>query len=155
MSAAATAAAAAAASSSSATTAAAVRRVYRELFHMARNMKTEEGQRKALDELRTSFRDTHSTLTMEERLKKAQDRASFLRITMPQHGKRLRGDSTGTWVYRDGQKLENVNGTLRDDKGRVHTNWDGKNLDPCSVKRHYSGLRRAGFANNLHAKGFF
>ena len=145
----------AAAAATSGSSASAVRSVYRELFHMIRNMKTPQERSKALQELRTSFRDTSSTLTVEERLKKAQDRASFLRITMPQHGKRLRGDNSGTWVYREGEKLQNVNGTLRDSNGRVHTNWDGSNLDPCSVKRHKHSLKRAGFVNNAHAKGIF
>lgn len=34
-------------------------------------------------------------------------------------------------------------------KGTIVSNWDGKNLDPCSVKRHNSQLRRAGFMNNV------
>jgi len=34
-------------------------------------------------------------------------------------------------------------------KGTTVSNWDGKNLDPCSVKRHNSQLRRAGFMNNV------
>ena len=144
-----------AATTAASNTSAAVRSVYRELFHMARNMKSPAERTNALHEIRTSFRDTSSTLSLEERLKRAQDRASFLRISMPQYGKRLRGNHSGTWVYKDGQTLENVNGTLRGNNGRVHSNWDGKNLDPCSVKRHKHGLRRAGFVNNLHAKGFF
>jgi len=35
------------------------------------------------------------------------------------------------------------------------TNWDGNNMDPCSMKRHFGGLKRAGFQNNSHAKGMF
>jgi hypothetical protein len=66
------------------------------------------------------------------------------------------------FVYKDGQRYEvgasTVDGevTLRDNAGgRVHTNWDGKNLDPDSVRRHKQQLKRAGFVNNLHAKGIF
>lgn len=59
------------------------------------------------------------------------------------------------WIYKDGEKYENVNGTIRGAKGRVHTNWDGKNLDPESVKRHRQQLKRCGFVNNAHAKGIF
>ena len=36
---------------------------------------------------------------------------------------------------------------------RPHTNWNGSNLDPDSVRRHYQGLKRAGFRDNTHAKG--
>ena len=42
-----------------------------------------------------------------------------------------------------------------DKKGRVVTNWHGKNLDPESVSRHKHTLKRAGFMNNRHAKGVF
>ena len=59
-------------------------------------------------------------------------------------------------MYKDGQRLESdATGTLRDAKGRVVSNWDGKNLDPCSVKIHKQQLHRAGFVNNHHAKGVF
>mmetsp|Transcript_12516 Transcript_12516/g.34745 ORF Transcript_12516/g.34745 Transcript_12516/m.34745 type:complete len:144 (+) Transcript_12516:17-448(+) len=133
-----------------------IRHVYRELFFMAKNMPKETQRTKSLAELRTTFREQESKLSIEERLKKAEDRVSFLRITAPQTKRRRHhGDGGGTWVYKDGKKLENKNGTLRDDKGRVHTNWDGKNLDPCSVKRHNVSLRRGGWANNAHAKGIF
>ena len=35
------------------------------------------------------------------------------------------------------------------------SNWDGSNMDPDSVARHNRSLRRAGFRDNAHAKGFF
>jgi hypothetical protein len=61
----------------------------------------------------------------------------------------------GRWIYKNGQRLENVDGTVRDQNGRVMSNWDGKNLDPDSVKRHNHHLKRLGFRNNQHAKGIF
>ena len=137
-------------------TSAKARYLYRELFHMVKSMPGESQRSNALAELRTSFRDTNTALSMEERLKKAEERISFLRITLPQTKRRRNhGDGNGTWVYKDGKRLQNEGGTLRDDKGRVHTNWDGNNLDPCSVKRHNVSLKRAGFVNNAHAKGIF
>eukprot|EP00527_Entomoneis_sp_CCMP2396_P003059 CAMPEP_0198154006 /NCGR_PEP_ID=MMETSP1443-20131203/66805_1 /TAXON_ID=186043 /ORGANISM="Entomoneis sp., Strain CCMP2396" /LENGTH=144 /DNA_ID=CAMNT_0043820571 /DNA_START=166 /DNA_END=600 /DNA_ORIENTATION=+ len=139
-----------------AATAAKARHLYRELFHMAKNMTGESQRTKSLTELRSSFRDPYSLLTVEQRLKKAEDRMAFIRITIPQTKRRRNhGQGSGTWVYKDGQRLENKEGTLRDEKGKVHTNWDGKNMDPCSVNRHKVGLKRAGFVNNLHAKGIF
>ena len=71
---------------------------------------------------------------------------SFLRMITP---KERASRTAGTWVYKDGERLEHAGGTLRDSNG------DGKNLDPDSVKRHKHQLKRAGFVNNAHAKGYF
>jgi hypothetical protein len=148
--------------SATGTTAAAVRKAYRDLYHILRhtsaNTKVQQSQReKQLQELRQRFREPlGKNESIEQRLKQATDRASFLRITTVKT--KPRGES-GTWIYKDGQCLQSTEEgggtTLRDDKGRVISNWDGKNLDPCSVKRHRQQLNRAGFVNNWHAKGVF
>mmetsp|Transcript_5072 Transcript_5072/g.12843 ORF Transcript_5072/g.12843 Transcript_5072/m.12843 type:complete len:198 (-) Transcript_5072:403-996(-) len=65
------------------------------------------------------------------------------------------GGGGGRWIYRNGERLEVSEGTVRDSKGRVVSNWDGKNLDPEQVKRHNHHLKRLGFRNNAHAKGIF
>mmetsp|Transcript_5073 Transcript_5073/g.12844 ORF Transcript_5073/g.12844 Transcript_5073/m.12844 type:complete len:198 (-) Transcript_5073:169-762(-) len=65
------------------------------------------------------------------------------------------GGGGGRWIYRNGERLEVSEGTVRDSKGRVVSNWDGKNLDPEQVKRHNHHLKRLGFRNNGHAKGIF
>lgn len=127
-----------------------IRHVYRELLHLS---KQQQHQQQSLQELRTKFREPllHSETT-ETHLEEAQKRLSFLRITTTKV--KPRGQA-GRWVYKDGERFEHVDGTLRNDKGRVHTNWDGKNLDPESVSYHFKNLKRAGFVNNLHAKGIF
>jgi hypothetical protein len=138
------------------TSSAAVRNVYRELLHLAKQQKpkgTETQPVTAIQEVRTRFRGPLAAdQTVESRLKIAQDRLSFLRITTTKI--KPRGQA-GRWVYRNGQRLENFNGTLRDDKGRVHSSFDGKNMDPEMVSKHVKNLNRAGFVNNLHAKGIF
>jgi hypothetical protein len=122
-------------------------------------------------ELRSAFRKPLTAQeSLDQRLAKADERISFLRMITPksahgsidssthttsttnQNNNRISG---GKWVYKDGKRLENVNGTLRDNTGRVVSNWDGKNLDPDSVKRHNHQLKRLGFRNNAHAKGIF
>eukprot|EP00522_Entomoneis_paludosa_P009335 CAMPEP_0172466372 /NCGR_PEP_ID=MMETSP1065-20121228/55939_1 /TAXON_ID=265537 /ORGANISM="Amphiprora paludosa, Strain CCMP125" /LENGTH=85 /DNA_ID=CAMNT_0013223151 /DNA_START=59 /DNA_END=313 /DNA_ORIENTATION=+ len=78
--------------------AAQVRHVYRELMFMAKHMPKESQRNKALTELRTAFRDTKSEESIEDRLKKAEARMSFLRITTPQtRRRRNHGDGSGTW----------------------------------------------------------
>lgn len=151
------------------TTAAAVRTVYRELVHIAKQQQSQNkptNKEGLLQEIRAKFRrpvTSESGETAETRLKQAQDRLSFLRISSvkvaPRGGSSSSSEtSSGTsrWVYRDGQKLEHVAGTLRDAvTGRVISPYDGKNLDPESVTRHRKSLKRAGFVNNSHAKGIF
>jgi len=135
------------------TAAAAVRHVYRELLYMAKQQQPKGAASGALKDMRSKFREPLAAdQTVESRLKDAEKRLSFLRITTTKV--KPRGQA-GRWVYKDGQRLENVNGTLRDDKGRVHSSYDGNNLDPEMVSKHFKNLKRAGFVNNQHAKGMF
>jgi hypothetical protein len=108
------------------------------------------------NELRSKFRrPLSSEETFEQRILVADERISFLKMITPKtkpsvgHG--------GRWLYKDGKRLEGHSGgtVTRDQNGRVISNWDGKNLDPDSVKRHNYHLKRLGFRNNAHAKGIF
>lgn len=106
---------------------------------------------KGLQELRTTFRKAlGENESVDARLQDADKRISFLKMITPKD-KPAKG---GKWVYKNGKQVEGESGT-QFNRGRVHSNWDGKNLDPCSVKRHNQQLNRAGFVNNQHAKGFF
>lgn len=126
-----------------------VRKLYRELLSYASN----EGQRA---EVRSGFRSAlENGETIESRLKAAQDKLAFLRISSVMPRRKTAGESSGKWIYKNGERLENVGGTIRDAAGRVVSSYDGSNLDPESVSRHRKNLKRAGFVNNLHAKGFF
>ena len=137
-------------------TAAIVRQKYREMARLVRRLpdkQLDSGYR----ELKQSFRrPLQEGESLDQRIQAADDRLSFLRMITPKPRRRQEGSNGGgAWVYKDGQRLERNQGTLRDSNGRVVTNWDGKNLDPDSVKRHNYQLKRAGFVNNAHAKGFF
>jgi hypothetical protein len=130
-----------------------VRQVYRELFRYATHSNSNKPTASVVDELRSKFRAPLETNdSLDDRLKKAESRLSFLRMSTPK--RRSRGES-GKWIYKDGERLEAVDGTLRDGAGRVVSNWSGNNLDPQSVSTHRKQLKRVGFQNNLHAKGFF
>mmetsp|Transcript_1048 Transcript_1048/g.1475 ORF Transcript_1048/g.1475 Transcript_1048/m.1475 type:complete len:135 (-) Transcript_1048:1000-1404(-) len=128
-----------------------VRSSYRQL---ARLIQRQPDPNKGMTELRSGFRrELRQDETVEDRLHKAGERIAYLRIITPKDRTRSTGDG-GKWVYKDGKAVEGGNATSQ--KGnRVHSNWDGSNLDPCSVKRHTTSLNRAGFINNLHAKGIF
>jgi hypothetical protein len=139
-----------------------VRAVYREMLRLVRQRPDAAS---AAAEVREKFRrpldPSSTTSSLTDRLAEAESRLSVLRMTSTgRRGGRNRGVGGsaavgGTWVYRDGQRLSAENGTLRDSGGRVVSSFDGKNLDPESVKRHRQQLKRAGFVNNAHAKGFF
>jgi hypothetical protein len=110
---------------------------------------------KSLEQLRTAFREPlKDDETIDDRIQQADAKLSFLKMITP---KPLKESNSGRWVYKNGKRLEgNAENTPRVDKnGRVHTNWDGKNLDPDSVKQHNYQLKRMGFQNNSHAKGIF
>ena len=85
--------------------------------------------------------------------KEAEKQAAFLRIITPKN--QFKGQTKSkTYVYKRGSEgVEEGEGALIE-RARV-SNFDGKNMDPCLVKRHHQGLKRCGFVNNLHAKGMF
>lgn len=128
-------------------------RVYRSLLRLAGNMET--GKRAAvLAQARAELvfaRDVSDEAELAKRLKLFEDKVAFLRMQTPKVGLSQTGRSRVVY-RRDGTK-DDGRGTPRD-KAR-HTNWDGSNMDPDSVARHFHGLKRAGFTSNAHAKGFF
>mmetsp|Transcript_8465 Transcript_8465/g.22906 ORF Transcript_8465/g.22906 Transcript_8465/m.22906 type:complete len:141 (-) Transcript_8465:154-576(-) len=135
------------------TAASTVRQSYRMLAQLIRRLPNESHQRQGMQELRSKFRKPlQDGETIDLRLQEATDRASYLRIMTPKDRKTSSG---GRWIYKDGKRLEASGGKVRDAKGKVISNWDGKNLDPDHVKQHNYQLKRAGFRNNAHAKGFF
>lgn len=127
-----------------------VRHTYRTLARLVSRM---PDQQNAWNELRTSFRrELSADETLDDRLRKAGERVAFLRMITPKERASGKG---GRWVYKDGKRVEGGQEGSAVQGQRVISNFDGSNLDPCSVKRHQYGLKRAGFANNLHAKGIF
>jgi hypothetical protein len=125
---------------------------YRSLAKLVQRLP--KGQENGWKELRSTFRKPVTAGgSLDERLKAADDRIAFLKMITPKE--RTAGSGGGRWIYKDGKRVDVSEATLRDANGLVISNWTGKNLDPCNVKRHGQQLKRAGFANNAHAKGFF
>jgi len=85
----------------------------------------------------------------EELLRKAESKLSFLRMTTVK--KRSQGGRR-RWVQNEDGSMQEEGQNSERDKAKW-TNWDGKNVDPEAIQRHYHGLRRMGFVNNAHAKG--
>ena len=76
-------------------------------------------------------------------------RIAYLRMTTPRRPASQKGRTS--IVFRDGEKVD----VARERDKAKWSNWDGANMDPDSVARHNRSLRRAGFRDNAHAKGFF
>ena len=96
----------------------------------------------------------------KQKKKKAEKKIAFLRIITPKDKTRDKlTSSTGishTIYHDDGTTTTTTDVGVGKIPHKARTsNWDGTNMDPCSVKRHYAGLKRAGFVNNAHAKGIF
>mmetsp|Transcript_29484 Transcript_29484/g.63213 ORF Transcript_29484/g.63213 Transcript_29484/m.63213 type:complete len:142 (-) Transcript_29484:1532-1957(-) len=133
-----------------------VRQKYRSLGRLVNRLP--EGSTSSLDseeswnQLRVAFREPlGNDESVDDRIKKADDKLAFLRMITP---KAVSDGNSGRWIYKNGKRVEG-SGQVRDKNGRVISNWDGKNLDPDSVKQHNYQLKRMGFRNNDHAKGIF
>jgi len=82
-------------------------------------------------------------------LQKADSSLGYLKIITPRSN--LKGQTGATKIVGK-SPFEAM--TASDKAGfRPVTNWTGKNLDPDSVRRHQNNLKRAGFKDNLQAKG--
>lgn len=102
-------------------------------------------------ELRSKFRvPLGDEKDLDDRLREAGEKIAFLRIITP----KTKNEGGGRWVYKNGERIEEGETTSITGR-RVISSFTGYNLDPCMVKRHNVGLKRAGFVNNLHAKGIF
>lgn len=88
-------------------------------------------------------------LQAEELLRQAESRLGFLKIATPRGKVGSKGATRA--VYRDGKVLEGEEARKRD--RAAHTNWDGRNMDPDSVRYHKQNLARAGFANHQQVIG--
>mmetsp|Transcript_19291 Transcript_19291/g.25041 ORF Transcript_19291/g.25041 Transcript_19291/m.25041 type:complete len:137 (+) Transcript_19291:63-473(+) len=129
-------------------------RVYRSLLRVAASMSSEQ-RLAALEEARSEiafFRNLSDSQEIARQVKIFEDKVAFVRMQTPKLQRQQSG-RTRIVYGKDGTKHVNCLGTLPE-KARW-TNWDGKNMDPDSVARHHHTLKRAGFVNNAHAKGFF
>ena len=143
----------------------AVLSTYRILLRYSRTLEDLNKRAASVAEVRDSYHTNLSASpdSAEQLVDSAVKRIAFLRMSTPKADWLDRGLSSRTgegqngemrWVYRSDGKEEGGKGTAIKTR-QVISNWDGKNLDPCSVKTHSKQLKRARFVNNAHAKGIF
>ena len=131
---------------------------YRILAKLVRRL-PEKQQPGGWRQLREGYRKNAGEASPEkidQLLEDAGKRISFLRMVTPKEATSSTEQAGVTrWVYRStGEKDANGDATARKTR-QVVSNWDGNNLDPCSVTRHKHHLRKLGFVTNQHAKGMF
>ena len=95
------------------------------------------------------FRDVSDPAEAARLVDAFDGRIAYLRMTTPRRPASQKGRTS--IVYRNGEKVD----AARERDKAKWSNWDGANMDPDSVARHNRSLRRAGFRDNAHAKGFF
>jgi hypothetical protein len=143
----------------------AVRSTYRALFRLVHRLPSAKERENSVSQLRTQYRKTptgsdessaSTTTSLADQIHEAGKKIAYLRIMTPKD-RRVHDGRVEQWVYKaDGSKVPLKESNSRpSNANRVVSNWNGKNMDPCMVNRHNTGLRRAGFVNNLHAKGMF
>jgi hypothetical protein len=118
--------------------------VYKRLLLLAKRL-PEEKRSTSIEQIRMEFRrnsDESDPSRVEDMLKKANSSLGYLKIVTPKE----RNNQSGVTkiVFGNQSKIS-----------KAVSNWSGSNLDPDSVARHYRSLKRAGFRDNAHAKGFF
>lgn len=119
------------------------------MLKLARQLPT-VSKKDTITKIRQEFRK-NATESDPELIKKllhqANSSLSYLKIVTPRNTIK---DQTGhTRIIFKNSSDAGISGS------KAVSNWTGKNLDPDAVKRHYNGLKRAGFRNNSDAKGNF
>mmetsp|Transcript_9120 Transcript_9120/g.13219 ORF Transcript_9120/g.13219 Transcript_9120/m.13219 type:complete len:140 (+) Transcript_9120:107-526(+) len=128
---------------------------YRRLGSLIRKLPKAQ-QPKAFTQLQEGFRKNEKAekSLIPALLDRAEQKAAFLRIMTPKGIRKEPQAGSVRYIYGPSGEVEEGGKGTQLGKAPV-SNWDGKNLDPCSVKRHNYSLNRMGFVNNLHAKGIF
>jgi hypothetical protein len=120
--------------------------MYRRLMRMAGKVRAADVV-KFKSQIRLKFRENkreHDPQEIEKMLTSANSTLGYLKMVTPRDTAQK-----GAGVTRI------ILGGEAGSGKKAVTNWHGGNMDPDSVRRHYAGLKRAGFKNNFHAKGVF
>ncbi|CAN0542881.1 unnamed protein product [Ectocarpus sp. 12 AP-2014] len=126
--------------------------VYRQLLSLSKRLPSGQQRDDAVQSVRESFRANAGVTDpskAHELLRQAESRLGFLRMATPRSKVGSKGSTRA--VYRDGKVMEGEE-ARKHDKAK-HSNWDGRNMDPDSVRYHKQNLARAGFANHRQVIG--
>lgn len=120
---------------------------YKNMLKLARQM-PQSTRSDTVSKIRQEFRKNASESDPEivkKLLHQANSSLSYLKIVTPRNA--IKDQSGHTRIIFKNSVDAGISGS------KAVSNWTGKNLDPDAVKRHYNGLKRAGFRNNADVKG--
>ena len=121
--------------------------MYRRMLRLGASVQPVEKRIETTSEIKLQFRkhaDDVDDEKVEELLKKANSSLGYLKRITPRSRSSSEKQSGRTrLVFGEGGPRE----------GKAVSNWTGNNMDPDQVKRHYAGLKRAGFSDNRSVLG--
>jgi DNA-binding transcriptional regulator YhcF (GntR family) len=123
-------------------------RLYREMLQYAKLLTETQQKSQITERIKMEFRKNMREINyqkIEVLLTEAESKLGYLKIITPKRRSSQQGYTKMTFGDAGG-------GTSG---SKAVSNWTGHNMDPDTVKRHYRGLKRAGYKNNSHAKGVF
>jgi hypothetical protein len=122
--------------------------LYREMLHYAKLLTETQQKSQTIERIKVEFRKNMRETNKDkigDLLAVAESKLGYLKIITPKRRSNQQGYTKMTF----GDAGDVTSG------GKAVSNWTGHNMDPDTVKRHYRGLKRAGYKNNSHAKGIF
>lgn len=121
--------------------------LYKNLLKLAKNLPAASRQ-ESIAKIQAEFRRNTAESDPEQvqkLIKHAESSLGYLKIVTPRTTSNSQSGHTKiVFGSADNKSTQ-----------KAVSNWTGKNMDPDAVKRHYQGLKRAGYKNNSDAKGFF
>ena len=120
--------------------------MYRNMLRLAKTVKPLQKRAEVLASVQKEFRRSANETSeekIEELLSKANSSLGYLKMITP----RTRANN------KESGRTRIVFGGDGPREGKAVSNWTGSNMDPDQVKRHYNGLKRAGFSDNRSVVG--
>jgi len=121
--------------------------MYRRMLRLASTLQPVAKRVETLTEIKRQFRvatDVDNEEKIEDLLTKANSSLGYLKMITPR---------TRSSTEKESGRTRLVFGEDGPREGKAVSNWTGSNMDPDQVKRHYSGLKRAGFTDNRSVLG--
>lgn len=123
-----------------------VLRMYKNLLRICKDLPKDK-KYSTINQIRNEFirnKNESNAKINESLLTKAASSLGYLKMITPKTS--MKGQGVTSIIFSS-------DGSSKTPVIKAVSNWHGKNMDPDAVKRHYDGLKRAGFKNNSHVKG--
>ena len=120
--------------------------MYRNMLRLAQKVRPEAKRLEVVASVQREFRQSAIETNeekIEELLNKANSSLGYLKMITPRSRATNKESGRTRIVFgEDGPR-----------EAKAVSNWTGSNMDPDNMKRHYNGLKRAGFTDNRSVVG--